>query len=913
MLGLTLIKHILVLYFCLLNPVFGKQGFVTSFQPEIEGSFSAATDAWIMFPKPIPLVKEFTICHWINIKFFNTDIAACLWSYCTIEKIGDKMKCLQVCLYGISNTANRNLRIEGQIYLQGHSGLSFPSRSLNSYQHRTWTHLCWSFSAISGFSKFHHNGKLLGIDRYNVTDIDVAMKASNRVYESALIFGQEPDKMGGGFDKGQAYLGQLSEFNIWSYTINDLEISKMASCKKWPKGNIIDWKRSNLTVNNVRISDLQDLNEFCLSPLQYVIFPEKVRYPEAKETCEVHKGTLATPKSNEETSSILDIVLKHKEMCLETETSSLENAVWIGARKIDDLWYEVGDRDSFGGPLNYTNVVQSMSVSESKCAYLRHDGTWIEGQSACTLLSLCTVCEIKGNPVFTVKGICYMGDIDWNYYLSLDDKNQIKLYEGYKKTNIIYDQDRKKWNVSTKGEYPKNFEAQLATGGPAVISHGHVHDYRPIGRKKWFIIDPICEVSDSFYQLTVSVCNFTQFSCDSGHCVEIDKRCDEKRDCPDGTDEEFCDIIDIPPSYNRASVPKSVNEIDSLEIALETNIITIDSIDTVGMVITVTLEIRLQWYDQRLEFNNLKVNEDTLISNENAKQLWNPLRDLIHENAVIGEVTSDSDYDVKIHPLLPEDLDVSKSQENRVFNGSYNPLKQYQRFRIKYNCLFDVKNFPFDGQNCTFVMKMNHPQNKDKKIKFTNDGQDLYRGEPIVDQFLIGKMISIVNTTNESTKYVIVIPMTRLFTNQLLTTFVPTCILWLFGYSTLFIEPDEDGFSNRFMGAGTALLVIATLLNSINDDLPKTSYMKLIDLWFVWHILSVFAIIIYHIALDRLRTYFDNQVKDMVESFQATDIEKESQNLNGIMKINQINNIVVIAFPILNVLFYAVYFYFTLP
>merc|ERR1712077_38920 len=93
--------------------------------------------------------------------------------------------------------------------------------------------------------------------------------------------------------------------------------------------------------------------------------------------------------------------------------------------------------------------------------------------------------------------------------------------------------------------------------------------------------------------------------------------------------------------------------------------------------------------------------------------------------------------------------------------------------------------------------------------------------------------------------------MSRIFINQLLVNFIPTFLLWSFGYSTLFI--DIENSSDRFMGAGTALLVIATLLNAINADMPKTSYLKLIDVWFLWHIFNTFAIIASHIVLDRMR------------------------------------------------------------
>ena len=217
-----------------------------------------------------------------------------------------------------------------------------------------------------------------------------------------------------------------------------------------------------------------------------------------------------------------------------------------------------------------------------------------------------------------------------------------------------------------------------------------------------------------------------------------------------------------------------------------------------------------------------------------------------------------------------------------------------------------VKKFPFDAQNCHFIMKIN--RRKESTITFVDDGYVLYNGSSNVDQFSIGQMRSEIKNTNASTKYIIVIPMNRMFTNQLLTTFIPTLILWLFGYSTIFIDTQRP--SDRFMGAGTALLVIATLLNAINEDLPKTSYVKFIDIWFAWHVASIFAMITYHIILDRVRKYFEKHNGDEVLPFKTKDYLGLMKR-NGRNKITRINNSIIMIFPILNSLFYAVYFYIT--
>ena len=173
---------------------------------------------------------------------------------------------------------------------------------------------------------------------------------------------------------------------------------------------------------------------------------------------------------------------------------------------------------------------------------------------------------------------------------------------------------------------------------------------------------------------------------------------------------------------------------------------------------------------------------------------------------------------------------------------------------------------------------------------------------------LIGKIHTEAVYTNESTKFNVTIQMDRMPTNQMLTTFFPTVILWLFGNSTLFIKPNDNGFDNRFMGSGTALLVIATLITAVKSDLPKTAYMKFIDIWFLWHVLSIFIVIVYHIALDRFRQLLESQKEHDGSVESEPDDRNRSDALNTKM-IGNINKVVMVSFPIINSIFYVVYFY----
>ena len=621
-----------------------------------------------------------------------------------------------------------------------------------------------------------------------------------------------------------------------------------------------------------------------------------------------HGGSVVIPKSDEETTDILDIVSKHKKECIEVTESTYKKTVWLGARKINDKWYSENGTLEQRKPLNYTKIEHSRALSYSNCSYLRSDGVWMEGVKTCTKFSLCTICEIEESPVFTMKGICIKSDYDWNYYLSVDDTNQIKVYEGYKKSSIIFNSTDQKWKMIDPAGYSGNSFAQLV---PQKFSQKH-----PIGRRAWFIEEQYCNIDDPQYILTISKCDIrTQFTCNSGNCIDIENRCDEAKDCRDGSDEDKCELIHIPSSYNPANPPESSAN-HPLEIITNIHIVNIGKIDTVNMAVTLTMKISVQWNDTRLKYSNLISNARNPIPKQKQSLLWSPLPAIIQENSIIGETKYDSNDDMCIIAKFREKSDRDNPIENRLFNGSFNSLCQARRMKIKYDCpSFNVWRFPFDQQKCPLIIKLTRRNCKFcnlvkwEGVTFLGNRSLVYDGESIVDQFSIGTIYSTVTNDQHFSKMIINIPMTRVSTNQFINTFFPTIILWMFGYSTLFIDPTENGFNHRFTGSGTALLVMATLINVVKSDLPKTAHIKLIDIWFLWHVVLVFVIIVYHITLDRIRNHLESGSRDENAVLDMTEDDIHSSEKHHIKIIRNINKACVILFLTINVAFYIIYFY----
>ena len=120
-----------------------------------------------------------------------------------------------------------------------------------------------------------------------------------------------------------------------------------------------------------------------------------------------------------------------------------------------------------------------------------------------------------------------MSTFDTNYYLSADLEYDV-YYDGYKGSKLKFQGG--KWILSDKHNgmvYNLSLES----------NHGNY----PIGRREWSGENPDCGITKEVAEISVSRCEFgREFTCNSGHCIDINKRCNNVNDCDDNSDEEKC-------------------------------------------------------------------------------------------------------------------------------------------------------------------------------------------------------------------------------------------------------------------------------------------------------------------------------------------------------------------------------------
>ncbi|XP_033975794.1 neuronal pentraxin-2b [Trematomus bernacchii] len=104
-----------------------------------------------------------------------------------------------------------------------------------------WHHICIAWTTRDGQWDAYQDGEKLGSGDN--------LAAWHPIKPGGvIILGQEQDVVGGRFDAGQAFVGELSQVNIWDRVLKPVEIQSMANCSSYIPGNVISWLASNVEV-----------------------------------------------------------------------------------------------------------------------------------------------------------------------------------------------------------------------------------------------------------------------------------------------------------------------------------------------------------------------------------------------------------------------------------------------------------------------------------------------------------------------------------------------------------------------------------------------------------------------------------------------------------------------------------------
>ena len=123
---------------------------------------------------------------------------------------------------------------------------------------------------------------------------------------------------------------------------------------------------------------------------------------------------------------------------------------------------------------------------------------------------------------------------------------------------------------------------------------------------------------------------------------------------------------------------------------------------------------------------------------------------------------------------------------------------------------------------------------------------------------------------------IMTIVLKRKVATELLTTYLPTILLLLITFVTIFF--DKDLFGDVIAVNLTIMLVMTTIFTSKIEELPPTSDMKFIDIWLIFCLVVPFLEVILRTAMECMNC--SCQVCEPTEANKAKD-EKEDKKKGG--------------------------------
>ena len=111
-------------------------------------------------------------------------------------------------------------------------------------------------------------------------------------------------------------------------------------------------------------------------------------------------------------------------------------------------------------------------------------------------------------------------------------------------------------------------------------------------------------------------------------------------------------------------------------------------------------------------------------------------------------------------------------------------------------------------------------------------------------------MFTIMNLTlaKEDNMVIMALKLKRKVATELLTTYLPTILLLLITFVTIFF--DKDLFGDAIAVNLTIMLVMTTIFTSKIEELPPTSDMKMIDIWLIFCLVVPFLEVILRTAIE---------------------------------------------------------------
>ena len=497
--------------------------------------------------------------------------------------------------------------------------------------------------------------------------------------------------------------GYLTDVQIWDQALSYEEMVKITTCKSFAEGNLLPWNIDDWTlIHDTHIDKIKqvevDSRLFCPKQSRYLYFPgtNAGTFESLPEFCQMFGGEVVNTTTKEQVvdaSAFFNDLWDNPNWPKREWQMAMFLTLWndiemegnwthvdLSQPPPDITWHLTEPNGEIGeNCLQYTAIVTNRGTENEKLVLVGRDYS-CKG-------SFAFLCENTRKFTGIIYGLCKETYFDTIFLLSqtpsgIELGSEIRrFFSGNFGWKMAWDNDQRLWKLASKTTN-ETFATQTDTT-------------YPLGRKQWTVYNDKCNTrgGSEVMFLTFSPCREDEFTCDSGNCVPMEKRCDQKEDCKDVSDEKNCVTVVVDPKkYLKDKPPPALVGEEKTELKVKVDLIQILTLSVVEMKITTKYNLYLEWVDPRITFYNLKENKNLngLVQSE-IEKIWIPK--IIFANTQsnkfssldeksIGQISRKGSY---TRSTIDEKENIYKSK------GATNPVLLSRVYETEWICEYDMR------------------------------------------------------------------------------------------------------------------------------------------------------------------------------------------------------------------------------
>ncbi len=230
---------------------------------------------------------------------------------------------------------------------------------------------------------------------------------------------------------------------------------------------------------------------------------------------------------------------------------------------------------------------------------------------------------------------------------------------------------------------------------------------------------------------------------------------------------------------------------------------------------------------------------------ESRQEIWIP--QIVFYNT---EIKTESLNDVKAFATVDRTGNYIREQSSKLHNaylykGDENPITLTRVYSEKFICDYDMAVYPFDVQKCSTIFTMKGTSGNFIKLLANSSA---YLGPEDLPQYVVLETTISEVLVDQGTNAVRVdITFGRRILSTVLSSYLPTFLICLMVFATNYFK---GYFFEAIVTVNlTSLLALTTLFVSILNSLPKTSYIKMIDVWLIFCLTIPFTEVILQVSM----------------------------------------------------------------